>query len=78
MVEFLTELNGHQVQHQPRRGYKYIWNDLLKLLIVVGLNLVLVYFVPEINNAKGALTQASLSLKELKPFTTKRRVVLTK
>jgi hypothetical protein len=61
-----------------RRGYEYIWNNLLKLLIAVGLNLVLVYFVPEINDAKGMLTQTSLSLKELKPFTTKRGVVLTK
>ena len=77
-MEFLTKLNGTQVQNPSSRGYKFLWNDLLKLLIAVRLNLALVNLAPEINDARGAMALASLSLKELQPFATITGSVLTK
>ena len=72
-VSFLTE---HQYKLSKNSGYEVHWNDFLKLLIAVRLNLALVYLVQEICDANGAVIQASLSLKELKPFATKRGAVL--
>ncbi|KAL3826273.1 hypothetical protein ACHAXA_004591 [Cyclostephanos tholiformis] len=77
-MDFLTNMNGVQIQYPSKRGYEFLWNDLLKLLIAVRLNLALVNLVPEINDARGAVTLATLSLKELKPFATKRGAVITK
>jgi len=72
-VSFLTE---HQNELSKNSGYEVHWTDLLKVLIAVRLNLALVYLVQEISDANGAVSQASLSLKELKPFATKRAAVL--
>ena len=69
-VEFLKKPNG--------ADSRFIWSDLLKLLIAVRLNLALVYLVPEINDARGSVTLASLALKEVKPFATKMGTVVTK
>lgn len=72
-VSFLTE---HQDELSKNSGYEVHWTDLLKVLIAVRLNLALVYLVQEISDPNGAVIQASLSLKELKPFATKRAAVL--
>ena len=53
------------------------WDEILKLLIAVRLNLALVCLSNEINDAKCAAVQASLSLKELKAFATQMGTVLT-
>lgn len=53
------------------------WDEILKLLIAVRLNLALVCLSKEINDAKAAAVQASLSLKELKAFATQMGTVLT-
>ncbi len=71
-VSFLSE---HQYDLSNNGGYEVHWNDLLKLLIAVRLNLALVYLVQEISDANGAVIQANLSLKELKPFATKKGAV---
>ncbi|KAL3802137.1 hypothetical protein ACHAW5_000222 [Stephanodiscus triporus] len=73
-VDFLAK---HQYDLSDNGGYEVHWNELLKLLIVVRLNLARVCLVKEINDANGAATQASLALNELKPFITKRGVVRT-
>jgi hypothetical protein len=52
------------------------WDEILKLLIAVRLNLALVCLSKEINDAKCAAVQASLSLKELKAFATQMGTVL--
>lgn len=73
-VDFLAE---HQYVISKNGGYECRWNELLKTLIMVRLNLAMVFLKKEIDDAKGSVTQANLSLKELKPFATERGVVLT-
>lgn len=73
-VDFLAE---HQYMLSKNGGYECRWNPMLKTLIMLRLNLAMVNLKPEINDAKGAAAQAKLALNELKPFATKRGVVLT-
>ncbi|KAL7536894.1 hypothetical protein ACHAXR_007459 [Thalassiosira sp. AJA248-18] len=73
-VDFLVE---HQYVVSKNSGYECRWNELLKTLIMIRLNLAMCFLKEEINDTKGAITQANLSLKELRPFATERGIVLT-
>jgi len=73
-VDFLAE---HQFVIYENGGYECRWNDLIKTLVMIRLNLAMCFLKEEINDTKGARTQANLSLKELKPFATEKGVVLT-
>jgi len=73
-VDFLAE---HQYVISKNSGYECRWNELLKTLIMIRLNLAMCFLKEEIDDTKGAITQANLSLKELKPFATEKGIVLT-
>lgn len=82
-VAFLAFPNGrldfldsfHCVLFQ-NEGYSYTWSELLKTLISVRLNLSMAMLKPEIKDSKGACEQASLALKELRPFSSLKGKVL--
>ena len=71
---FLAE---HQYVISKNSGYECRWNPLLKQLIMIRLNLSMCFLKEELNDTKGAMSQANLSLKALKPFATEKGVVLT-
>ena len=73
-INFLAE---HRYILYKNGGYEVRWNGLLKTLIILRLNISLVYLRPELDDARGAITQTKLALEELKPFTTEKGVVLT-
>ena len=73
-VDFLAE---HQVAISDNDGYECRWNPLLKLLIQIRLNLSMCFLKDEMKDVKSAKNQANFSLRELKPFATKKGVVLT-
>ena len=72
MIKFLAE---QQLKISENGGYECYWTELLQTLIMVRLNLAMVLLMPEIQDAKGAVTQAEQSLRELKPFATNKGVV---
>jgi len=73
-INFLAE---HKYILYKNGGYEVRWNELLKTLIILRLNISLVYLRPELDDARGARTQAMLALEELNPFTSEQGVVLT-
>ncbi len=71
---FLAE---HQIAISGNGGYECRWSPLFKLLIQVRLNLSMCFMKEEMNDVKGAIAQATTSIKELKPFSAEKGVVLT-
>jgi len=71
---FLAE---HQIVISGNGGYECRWSPLFKLLIQVRLNLSMCFMKEEMNDVKSAISQATTSIKELKPFSTEKGVVLT-
>jgi len=59
-------------------GFEVRWNELLKTLIILRLNIALMYLRPELDDARGAITQTKLALDEIKPFATKGVVLVGK
>lgn len=71
---FLAE---HQYLMTKNSGFECRWNPLLKQLVMIRLNLSMCFLKDELNDAKEALSQANLALRELRPFATEKGVVLT-
>ena len=72
-LDFLDSFHCALFQNE---GYSYNWSDLLKTLITARLNLSMAMLKPEIKDSKGACDQASLALKELRPFSSSQGKVL--
>ena len=73
-INFLVD---HRYILYKNGGYEVRWNELLKTLIILRLNIALVYLRPELDDTSGAIKQTKLALEELKPFATQKGVVLT-
>ncbi|KAL9179718.1 hypothetical protein ACHAXT_009008 [Thalassiosira profunda] len=72
--DFLVE---HMFAVSKNGGYECRWNELLKTLLMIRLNLALCYLKEDLDDAKGAAAQANFALKELQPFASAKGVVLT-
>lgn len=73
-IEFLAQ---HQVALSENSGWECRWTPMLKIFLQIRLNMSLCLLKSDVNDIKGAVFQAKMALKELKPFVAHKGRVMT-
>ena len=73
-IEFLAQ---HQVALSENSGWECRWTLMLKTFLQIRLNMSLCLLKSDVNDIKGAVFQAKMALKELRPFVAQKGRVMT-